>query len=288
MGKYSDVIDLILFAPHLVWYFLLGIFAHIIAPVCLLLFIIFKFITLRPSRKWIERFLLVYSLSFFSIMTRFHVAYSFPRLYLNCPGSENDFFQASGLWLLSFSLFIFSVIFNLKWMRDEFRKNAFKNKLSISLALFSLIITLPVGTFLLCNLTKISVMGRNFIRKVDILHESFGSSVWVVIFLATLGILAVMTICLVSIFSLIRIPRKSRRCNFFKLINKSYIESFSNEKYKRDPYFYRKTFIVAITSVSLYILVSLISSYNFEKTYGILNENRIKENTKFRCNPQLN
>ena len=117
-----------------------------------LLFIVFKFIRLHPSRKWIQKFFLVCSLSFFSFMARFYVVLESKNLKFDLNAY---LLWSSSFLFLSFTFFIFSVFLNLKWLRYEFKKNDFKNKISISLALLLLIITLPLGVFLIFHLKRL-------------------------------------------------------------------------------------------------------------------------------------
>ena len=151
MKVYPSVIDLILTGNYIVWYYLLGVFSHVIAPFCLLLFIVFKFIRLHPSRKWIQKFFLVCSLSFFSFMARFYVVLESKNLKFDLNAY---LLWSSSFLFLSFTFFIFSVFLNLKWLRYEFKKK-FKNRVSISLALLLLIITLPLGVFLIFHLKRL-------------------------------------------------------------------------------------------------------------------------------------
>ena len=144
-------------ADYIAWYYyLLGIGAIFIAPICLLLLIAFKLINIPLSIKWLNRFFLVCSLSFFSFLTRLLVIMQSENFDLNPKGKF--IFSASIFYLLSCTFFIFSVALNLKWLCDEFKKDNIKNRISISFALLLLIITFPFGGFLIFHLKRLIIL----------------------------------------------------------------------------------------------------------------------------------
>ena len=140
-------------ANYINWYYyLIGIGAIFIAPICLLLLIVFKIINIPLSIKWLNRFFLVCSLSFFSFSTRLLVIMYSENFNLN--PKDKYILNASFFCLLSCVFFIFSVVLNLKWLRDQFKDN-FKNKISTLCALLILIITVPFSGLLVFHIKRL-------------------------------------------------------------------------------------------------------------------------------------
>lgn len=102
---------------------------------------------------------------------------------------------------------------------------------------------------------------------IDVIEEISGAK-WAIIFVIC-GTLAIIVSCLIFLFAVLRVPKKNRQVSFFKLITKNYIREPFNEKYKRDLYFIRKTFILVEIVVSLYVLIGFVIAYNFAITHGV-------------------